>query len=33
MFKEAPSNFYQYERDFKIFKKDTEKKAKYLLLI
>lgn len=33
MFKEAPTNFYQYERDFKIFKTDTDKKAKYLLNI
>lgn len=32
-FKEAPTNFYQYERDFKIFKNDTDKKAKYLLRI
>merc|ERR1712146_12260 len=33
IFKEAPTNYYQYERDFKIFQKDTDKKAKYLLNI
>lgn len=33
IFKEAPTNYYQYERDFKIFKNDTDKKAKYLLNI
>ena len=30
MLKEAPTNFYQYERDFKSFKNDSAKKLKYI---
>ena len=30
MLKEAPNNFYQYERDFKSFKNDKTKKLKYI---
>ena len=30
MLKEAPTNFYQYERDFKSFKTDKIKKLKYI---
>jgi hypothetical protein len=30
MLKDAPTNFYQYERDFKSFKTDKTKKLKYI---
>ena len=30
MLKEAPTNFYQYERDFKSFKNDKTKKLQYI---
>jgi len=33
MFKEVPTTFHKFERDFKIFKADTDKKVKYLLHI
>jgi len=33
MLKQAPANFYQYERDFKSFKNDSGKQLQYLKLI
>lgn len=33
MLKEAPTNFYQYERDIKSFKNQKEKKLKYIMQI